>query len=64
VTFLVRLLGLGDASPRADGQSSLVQDVAAGVRSVFQRPWIAAVMLQGMAQVAFVTGPVIVCPSV
>jgi hypothetical protein len=31
---------------------------------VFQRPWIATVMLQGMAQVAFVTGPVIVCPSV
>lgn len=52
MTFLVSILtlvGLG---------------VAAGVRSVFQRPWIAAVMLQGMAQVAFVTGPVIVCPSV
>ncbi|MGE3663253.1 MAG: MFS transporter [Pseudonocardia sp.] len=64
VTFLVSILtlvGLADRAPERGNGGSLARDVADGVRFVLRRPWMSAVMGQGMLQVALVSGPVAVC---
>jgi MFS family permease len=61
-TFLVStvtLLGVKEGRPVAVAENaSVVREIMSGVRYVFKRAWMAAVMIQGTIYVAFVTGPI------
>jgi MFS family permease len=61
-TFLVStvtLLGVKENRPGAVAENaSIVREITSGVRYVFKRAWMAAVMIQGTVYVAFVTGPI------
>lgn len=64
VTFLlsiVTLLALRDPHPRTDPRpTTMWQEFREGLRYVGDRAWMTAIMLQGAAHVALVTGPVLI----
>ncbi|ELP61797.1 MFS transporter [Streptomyces turgidiscabies] len=57
---IVALMGIRDARPQRQERTSVLAEAGAGFRAVLDRPWVAAIIAQGTAQLILVMAPMLV----
>ncbi|WP_326608631.1 MFS transporter [Streptomyces sp. NBC_01799] len=57
---IVALMGIRDSRPQRQERTSVLAEASAGFRAVLDRPWVAAIIAQGTAQLILVMAPMLV----